>query len=80
MKTIDKITMIAQLTLSVLLFLGFFVALYLAWFSNVTISAERLRVVDTMVGVLGTAFAMVISFWFARQRNAVKEEPDDVHA
>jgi protein-S-isoprenylcysteine O-methyltransferase Ste14 len=76
MTTTDKVTMVAQIVLSVLLFLGFFLALYFAWFSNAEISDQRLRIIDTMVGVLGTTFAMVISFWFARQRNAVKEQVD----
>jgi arginine exporter protein ArgO len=77
MNTTDKVTMVAQLMLSVLLFVGFFVALYMAWFSPHTIDPSRLRIIDTMVGVLGTTFAMVISFWFARQRNAVKEVPNE---
>ena len=73
MTTTDKVTMGAQILLSMLLFIGFFVALYMAWFSPVQISAERLRIVDTMVGVLGATFTMVIGFWFARQRNAVAQ-------
>lgn len=78
MTTTDKVTMGAQIVLSILLFIGFFVALYVAWFSPHKIDPDRLRVIDTMVGVLGTTFAMVISFWFARQRNAVAApEPHD---
>jgi arginine exporter protein ArgO len=71
MSTTDRITMIAQIVLSILLFIGFHVALYLAWFSPHEIDPERLRIIDTMVGVLGAAFTMTIAFWFARQRNAV---------
>jgi hypothetical protein len=77
MTTIDRITLVAQLFLTALLFVGFHVALYLAWFSPHTLEPERYRVIDTMVGVLGATFTMVVSFWFARQRNAVKEAPDD---
>lgn len=73
MKT-DVVAMVAQLVLSVLLFVGFFVALYVAWFSPVKIDPDRLRIIDTMVGVLGAAFIAVVSFWFARQRNAVAEK------
>lgn len=69
----DTIAMVAQLVLSVLLFVGFFLAMYFAWFSDTKITIERLRLLDTMVGVLGTTFTMVISFWFARQRNSVAE-------
>lgn len=69
----DRVTMVAQLVLSILLFAGFFIALYLAWFSPHTLEPERYRVIDTMVGVLGATFTMVVGFWFARQRNAVKE-------
>lgn len=78
MTTTDKVTMGAQIVLSILLFIGFHVALYLAWFSPHQIDPERLRIIDTMVGVLGAAFTMTIAFWFARQRNAVvaPEAPD----
>jgi hypothetical protein len=73
----DTVTMLAQLTLSLLLFMGFFVALYVAWFSPVKVEADRLRVIDTMVGVLGATFTMVVGFWFARQRNAVAEKTNE---
>lgn len=73
----DRVTMGAQIVLSVLLFIGFFLALYIAWFSDVKIEDGRLRIIDTMVGVLGATFTMIVSFWFARQRNAVKEAPSE---
>jgi ABC-type sulfate transport system permease component len=78
MNQTDRITMVAQVMLTALLFVGFHVALYLAWFSPHTLEPERYRVIDTMVGVLGATFTMVVSFWFARQRNAVKEVPNEL--
>lgn len=75
---LDKVTfytLIAQAALSVVLVAGFFLSLAFAWFSNVEIPPERLRVIDTMNGSLGAAFIAVVSYWFARQRNAVAEAP-----
>lgn len=70
----DNITLVAQLMLSVLLIVGFFGALYIAWFSHSAVSPERLRVIDTMVGALGSMVMAVVTYWFARQRNAVAKE------
>ena len=70
---IDRITAIAQLTLSIILVTGFFGALYIAWFSSSSIEPERLRIIDTMVGALGTMVMAVVTYWFARQRNAVTD-------
>lgn len=67
----ERITLIAQLVLSLLVFSSFDIALYMAWFAQGEIPAERLRIVDTMVGSLGTLLTVVGAYWFARQRNAI---------
>ena len=71
----ERITLVAQLILSILLFGAFGWALYLAWYASGEIQAERLRIIDTMVGSLGTMVMAVVTYWFARQRNAVAEKP-----
>lgn len=75
--TIEKITLTAQLVLSLVLILGFFGALYIAWFSDSAIADARLRIIDTMVGALGTMVMAVVTYWFARQRNASADKPAD---
>lgn len=70
----ERITLIAQLSLSYLLIGGFGWALHLAWFAQIDIAPERLRIIDTMVGSLGTMVMAVVTYWFARQRNAVAKE------
>lgn len=72
--TTDRITVIAQLALSAVLIIGFFGALYVAWFSNSGIPADNLRIIDTMVGTLAGMTSSVIAYWFARQRNAVADK------
>lgn len=73
--TVEKITLVAQFLLTMVLFAGFFIAFYIAWFSSVVIDDGRLRIIDTMVGSLGTMTAMAAAYWFARQRNA-SADPD----
>lgn len=69
---VERITAIAQAVLTLILVLGFFAGIYLAWFADVEISPERLRIVDTMNGVAGSLAMMAAGFWLQRQRNTDK--------
>lgn len=74
--SLDRITIVAQLAITVLVVLGFFSMLGLVTLGRATLDPAQIRLADTMVGVLGTILTQIVAYWFARQRNAVAQ-PDD---
>lgn len=72
--SLDRITIVAQLAITVLVVLGFFAMLGLVTLGRATLDPAQIRLADTMVGVLGTILTQIVAYWFARQRNAVAQQ------
>lgn len=74
--SLDRVTIIAQLAITVLVVLGFFAMLGLVTLGRAKLDPAQIRLADTMVGVLGTILTQIVAYWFARQRNAIAQESD----
>lgn len=64
----ERVIAFAQICLTVLFTLGFFLVTAIVLFGRASIPADQLRLADTLFGVLGTIMAQQSSYWFARQR------------
>ncbi|MCW5568773.1 MAG: hypothetical protein KIS84_11160 [Dokdonella sp.] len=69
----ERVTIVAQLAITVLVVLGFFGMLALVTLGRAKLDPAQIRLADTMVGVLGTILTQIVAYWFARQRNAVAQ-------
>ena len=70
----EHIILTAQFLLTGTLFLGFFAVLTIVTLGKASITADQLRLADTMFGSLATMCAGACAYWFARQRS--DQKPD----
>jgi len=62
------LVMTAQVVLSALFIGGYFYVLYLFLTGKVSVSSDFKEVVITLIGALTTGVALILAYWFQRQR------------
>jgi hypothetical protein len=69
----DRITLVAQLAITLIVVVGFFVMLGIVTMGRASIPTDQMRLADTLFGALCAVLVQIASYWFARQRNAVAD-------
>lgn len=69
----DRVTLIAQLSITLVVVLGFFAMLGIVTMGRASIPSDQMRLADTLFGALCAVLVQIASYWFARQRNAVSD-------
>lgn len=64
----DRVTSYAQIVLSVVFIVGYFLVLKDFIHGNIKVSPEWKETLQVLLGVLTANIGVIISYWFSRQR------------
>lgn len=67
----DRATMLIQAALTGAFLVGYFGIVGIVLLGRATLPAEQIRLAELLLVALTTILPQIISYWFARQRNAV---------
>jgi hypothetical protein len=67
-----KETAYAQILLSAIFLVGYFVVLYDFTHGKVTVGAEWKDTIQALLAVLTTNVVMIVGYWFSRQRDSTQ--------
>lgn len=69
----DRATAVMQFALTVIFLAGYFTIVAVVMLGRATLPAEHIRIAELLLVALTTILPQIVSYWFARQRNAIAE-------